>query len=181
MILNEVIREIMHIVVCYTIIMLHVMVLDELWWRCRSLPAFQQANHGKSNGKSNAKSFCTTYMFLIVFVRLVFALTLFRLDLAGTPVFSSAPLVSCWIVLMPHRTLKGRLSSSAGFFVALFWCPNSGGAQGHPHRIGWSSRKELQLLPPFPGHMLDPRCTEGVFTPTSFSPSCGNYCTDDVI
>ena len=48
--------EIIHICTpCYTIIMLyHVFwwTLTEHWWHWRSLPAFQQANHGKSNAKS---------------------------------------------------------------------------------------------------------------------------------
>lgn len=47
----------------------------------------------QSTGKATPRVFA---LYIIYFVlRLVFALTLFRLDLAGTPVFSSAPLVSC--------------------------------------------------------------------------------------
>ena len=68
------------------------------------------AGKPREKQRQESKSFCTLYIFL----RLVFALTLFRLDLAGTLVFSSAPLVSCSIVSMPHRTLKGGLSSTTG-------------------------------------------------------------------
>jgi hypothetical protein len=48
-----------------------------------------------SAGKPREKQRQEFLHYIYYFLRLVFALTLFRLDLAGTLVFSSAPLVSC--------------------------------------------------------------------------------------
>ena len=51
---------------------------------------------GKPREKQRQEFLHVFALYIIYFVlHLVFALTLFRLDLAGTPVFSSAPLVSC--------------------------------------------------------------------------------------